>query len=450
VTDTSLRGVKVVVAGAGLAGLSAAHALETSGADVTVVEARDRVGGRVWTWRTGFQDRQHAEAGGDLIEAEQEATIALAKSLGLKTTLILRRGFGYYGPNARGQLAIQKLDSYFDEVERPFHSAIHDYTLSEERWDGAVAAALAAESIAERLIRADAPAWVRSRVRGLRGLFLADPEDLSTLALVDFFAEFGSPGSGRTLRVADGNDRLATGLARKLKRRPELRTVLHGVEQTERGIIASVEGPGGLADLGADYLVCTLPATTARDVRFEPSLPDRQQDAIARLRYGPATRLVLQFGRRFWNKPGRPNAFGTDQSFGAVWDANEQQRGPRGLLSFLAGGTASRELQSLLRAEGPDGVAAQLKWLGRPGAVLASRSIAWEDDPWARGGYAYFDPRFDPALRDWLARPAGRIVFAGEHTSIKWQGYINGAILSGQRAAAEIKSFTSQSFTMKK
>jgi len=441
VGDTSLRGVKVVVAGAGLAGLSAADALETSGADVTVVEARDRVGGRVWTWRTGFQDRQHTEAGGDLIESEHEATLALAKSLGLKTTPIVRRGFGYYGPNARGKLAIQKLESYVQEIERPFHGAIHDYTLSEQRWDGAVAAALGAESVAERLIRAGAPAWVRSRVRGLRGLFLADPEELSTLALVDFLAEFGAPGAGRMLRVADGNDRLATGLARRLKRRPELRTVLHGVEQNERGIIASVEGPGGLADLRADYLVCALPASTARDLRFQPSLPEPQQDAIARLRYGAATRLVLQFGRRFWNQPGRPNAFGTDQGYGAVWDGNEQQRGPRGILSFLAGGTASRELQSLLRTQGPDGVAAQLQWLGRPGAVLASRSIAWEDDPWARGGYAYFDPRFDPALRDWLARPAGRIVFAGEHTSIKWQGYINGAILSGQRAAAEIRSF---------
>ena len=122
-----------------------------------------------------------------------------------------------------------------------------------------------------------------------------------------------------------------------------------------------------------------------------------------------------------------------------MWDANEQQRGATGILTFLAGGDASAELQDLIRTGGVAGVVSRLGWLGRPSDVLASQMITWEDDRWARGGYAYFDTGFDPALRDWLARPAGRILFAGEHTSIKWQGYINGAILSGQRAAAEVQ-----------
>jgi monoamine oxidase len=64
--------------------------------------------------------------------------------------------------------------------------------------------------------------------------------------------------------------------------------------------------------------------------------------------------------------------------------------------------------------------------------------VAWDADPWSRGGYAFFDPGFDPSLRAWLARPSGPLFFAGEHTSIAWQGYINGAIESGRRAAAEI------------
>ena len=72
------------------------------------------------------------------------------------------------------------------------------------------------------------------------------------------------------------------------------------------------------------------------------------------------------------------------------------------------------------------------------GAVIASRQVVWEADPWSRGGYAFFDPAFDPALRQWLARPFGRIFFAGEHTSFRWQGYMNGAVESGRRAAAEI------------
>jgi monoamine oxidase len=83
-------------------------------------------------------------------------------------------------------------------------------------------------------------------------------------------------------------------------------------------------------------------------------------------------------------------------------------------------------------------VAAGLSWLGPPSGVLASRTITWEHDPWAKGGYAYFPPTFRPADRDALARPAGRVFFAGEHTSIRWQGYMNGAIESGRRAAAEV------------
>ena len=438
--DRTLRGTTVIVAGAGMAGLAAARELEARGASVTVVEARNRVGGRLWTWREPFHHRHHAEAGADLIEGEQTAVLQLAKALGLETARIIRSGFGYYGPNPRGRMSIQKLDTYADAMEQPFGRFIRDYKLAEQRWDSAVAVRLARQSVAERLEETNAPAWVRARMRGLRGLFLADPEDLATLAVVDFFAEFGSPGEGTMFRLIGGNDRLASAVAKRLASAPLLRTVLRRIRQKNDQIIATVETPSGLAELRADFIVVALPATTAREVAFEPSLPALQREAIERTRYGSATRLVLQFDRRFWYAPKRPRAFGTDQPFGAVWDANEQQRGRAGILSFLAGGRASAELQAILLAEGNEGVVRRLTWLGKPSRVIASEQVTWEDDPWAKGGYAYVDPGFDPRLRDWLARPAGRIFFAGEQTSVRWQGYINGAVESGQRAAAEVEA----------
>jgi monoamine oxidase len=71
---------------------------------------------------------------------------------------------------------------------------------------------------------------------------------------------------------------------------------------------------------------------------------------------------------------------------------------------------------------------------------MTAHVITWEHDPWAGGGYAAFHTDFDPGLREWLPRPFGRVLFAGEHTSMRWQGYVNGAIESGQRAAAEVSA----------
>jgi monoamine oxidase len=215
------------------------------------------------------------------------------------------------------------------------------------------------------------------------------------------------------------------------------------VRQHARGVRVTIDENGARREIAADYCVMAVPASTLRDVRFDPPLPVDQRRAIASLRYGAATRLLLQFERRFWSGGSRPRAFGTDLPTGAVWDGNEQQRGRAGILTLLAGGRASRDLQDILETQGPLGAVERLRWIGNPSRLRSARAIVWENDPWARGGYAFFDPSFDPRLREWLARPAGRILFAGEHTSERWQGYMNGAIESGRRAAAEVRALVS-------
>ena len=436
-----LKGVSVIVAGAGLAGLSAARELEARGAAVTLVEARGRVGGRVWTLRDQFANRQHAEGGADLIEQEQEHVHALAKALGLETVRILGSGFGFYGPDARGRRRIHTSLSGVAGVAKYLAPVVRDFKLAEERWDSPVAAALARRSVMSWLDERRAPAPMKAAMRGFRGFFLADPEDLSLLPLVEQFAESGPPGKTAFFRVKGGNDRLATALARRLRGALLLDTVVRRIVQHDERVTVTIEGLGKPhTEITAEYVVCALPASTARGVLFEPALPEAQQDAIAHLRYGCATRLLLQFDRRFWRRRGRPTAFGTDLDTGAIWDGNEQQQGPAGILSFLAGGHASRALQEIVRTEGERGVIERLGWLGRPSRLLAAQTVVWDHDPWARGGYAYFDPSFDPLWRAWLARSAGRVVFAGEHTSIKYQGYMNGAIETGLRAAAEISA----------
>lgn len=426
------------MAGAGLAGLTAARDLEADGASVTVVEARDRAGGRVHTLR-GFDERQHAEGGADLIEGEQALVLELARALRLQVVPILRRGWGFYGPDRRGGRRILRASRTFEEAARRLNAEIRDYRIAAGRWDSAIAAALARLSVAEWLSATGADPALSAGMRGLRGFFLADPEDLSLIALVEQFASGDAPGEGRMFRIRGGNDRLPGAMAEAVRGKILLETIVRRVRQDAAGVRVTIEERGARREVVADYCVLALPASTLRDVELEPGLPDDQHRAIAALRYGSATRMLLQFAKPFWRQARRPRAFGTDLPIGAVWDGSEEQRGRAGILTLLAGGRASSELQAILHAESSRGVVQRLGWLGKPSGLLASRTVVWEDDPWARGGYAFFDPQFDPALRAWLARPAGRLIFAGEHTSERWQGYMNGAIESGKRAAAEVR-----------
>ena len=438
----------MLVAGAGLAGLTAAYDLAAMGAAVTVIEARDRVGGRVWTIRDGFAERQHAEAGGDMIDGSQHEIRQLATDLGLKLSRILRGGFGYVRPGpanspGRPRLVNRSVVRGWDQLSGRLNDLARRYRLAEQRWDSPIAADLARRSVAQWLDDERADTELRATATGLRGFFLADPEELSLLALVDQFAGSDQPGPGSLFRIAGGNDRLPIALAARLGQRVQLGTELVAVSVRGRSVHATVRHGRTTASVTTDYLVLALPASVLRRVPITPALPAHQHEAIANLKYGRATKTLLQFSRRFWRAPGRPRAFGSPLPYGALWEGNEEQAGRAGILTLLAGGGASDQTQAMVAKHGIGQFADGRAWLGAERtALVASRQIVWETDPLARGGYAFFDPSFDPALREWLARPAGPLFFAGEHTSIRWQGYMNGAVESGRRAAAEIAATT--------
>lgn len=437
--DTELRGRTVIVIGAGLAGLTAARELEGHGASVMVIEARDRVGGRVHTVRGIFESGQHGEAGADLIEGEQTLVLQLAKDVGLEPQRILRAGFSYYGPDRSGRNRVWKRPAIWEEIAERLKPEIDSYKAAGERWDSGVACALGPISVAQWLRAQQADVSFDIGVRAMRGFFLADPEDLSLLPLVDQFAQGAVPGEGEIYRIPGGNDRLPQKLADGLRAPILLRAMVQSVTQKGETVTVRVQEQGGHQDFTADFVVAAVPAITLKKIRITPALPAQQRKAISSLHYGPATRVLLQFERPFWRKTLRHRAFGTALPIGAVWDASEHQRGEQGMLMLLAGGRGSLECREILKREGPDGVVERLRWMGKPAPLQAIWHTSWEDDPLAGGGYAVFSPDFDPQLRDWLRRPAGRVLFAGEHTSVEWEGYMNGAIDSGIRAAAEIR-----------
>src|SRR5947208_1171316 len=126
----------VLIAGAGMAGLAAARELEDRGARTTLIEARDRVGGRVVTIRDGFHGRQHAEGGADLIESDHEAASAMAKRLGLTLRPILKQGLGFYGRDRSGRMRRRSGFEGFAAINVPLAAIVREYKLAEQRWDG--------------------------------------------------------------------------------------------------------------------------------------------------------------------------------------------------------------------------------------------------------------------------------------------------------------------------
>jgi monoamine oxidase len=428
----------VLVCGGGLAGLAAARGLIDRGADVHLIEARTRLGGRVWTVRDEGFDEIPIEAGGEFIDGEHEAIRALIADHGLQLQLILREGFGL-ALDLRGRVQLLKGQrTVWSDFKKALAKEAEIFRAAECDWSSSAASLIGRHSLAALLRARGAGDEVIAMVQGLRGFYLADPDQLSALVGVEQSLQPKDPGHVTLSRIKGGNDRLIDKLGARKGLKVTLQLEVKRVDHDVRGVTLGVADRGGkLSTIKGDYLVMAAPAPIVRDLEFTPALPSTLRQALKALTPGPATKAHLLFDRAWWRQKSAPQAWGSNLDTGAVWEA----AGARpGILTLLAGGRASKAFRDLLEEGGPQRLVRRLSWLGEPEEVRDFRSTTWEMDRFARGGYAVFGPDFKPEWRAELSRAVGRVAFAGDHTSRQWQGYMNGAVDSGARAARDIET----------
>ena len=448
---------RVIVAGAGLAGLTAALDLHEAGWDVVVLEARDRVGGRVHTLYGGENgvslDRGlRAEAGGESIDDNHSAIKTLLDRFSIATE---PRAGGATGREVAGLYRYRGRIYTFDELSKlRGGAAAADYgrvagelqRLAErhhvdpEQPEAADAAAeLDRQSFAsflESLHLAPEARFIAEQANV--ALYNAELRDLSLLFVAQqTAATAGVPDSAsETTRVMGGNARLPRAIASELGRAVVTSATVTSVRRRPDGISVTA---GGRTYFGA-HVVLAMPPPPLRAVRFEPPLPVPIATAIARLDLGAATKVVNQYRGPFWRTQGRSGFTLTDLTYRVSWDAADSYSVAAGLLTTFTTGNNGRALAALPTTARIKRVRSELALVfPESPAQLAgpSATVAWSTERFSGGGYAVYKPGQLSAFWGPLRNGADRIQFAGEHLEAL-AGYMESAVRSGHRVAGRI------------
>ena len=440
----------VTIIGAGLAGLSAAYDLHRAGWQVTVLEARERVGGRVYSVRS-FSNGLVAEGGGEFIEENHSRMIALAKEfniqVGLSGSWQSQSGDWACFDGKAGRITDAEVWGFdlAGEIQRGWESMAE---LSQNISD---AYQPQAAKEAERLDAQSAADWIQSLdvspitkkyfTTYIRSEYTCEPGRLSLLDLCRNSKMYYStterlPSS----RVIGGNDLIPRALAGTL---PDVRlnAVVKAVRVMPDGVAVSYQQGDAYLTIDSAFVILAVPLTTARLIEFNPPLPSAHMQMIKDVSYGVVTKVLIQYRKRFWNDLGWNGRMGSDLPIGYTWHATSHVEGEDGILTAYTGGEPGAKLSALSDAERIRVAVAEIEKLfpGSSALIEHTETVAWLNEPFTRASYMALAP--GDVLKHWqtLFQPAGRLFFAGEHATAI-QGFMEGAVESGQRAAASILS----------
>ncbi len=449
----------VAVVGAGLAGLVAARTLADRGVNPTIFEASTRAGGRVTTDFTTFAaSAQRVERGGELIDTGHRKLRKLVRKLGLSVDDLLTsepagtQALGIFGgqiytfAQAEQDFAALYPALHQDVVHAPFPTLYNSYTSSGYALD---------QLSIDQWIALRVPGGLQSRLGQLLSVaydieYGAPASQQSSLNLIyllgygstpNNFALFGE--SDERFRVRGGNEQVTQLLAQPFLNQLQLGHQLTAIRTLPNGRQRlTFSTAGGTHEQIFDHVILTVPFAVLRSSvdLSQANLQPRKRVAIDNQGMGTNAKLHVQFNDRFWHALGCNGETFGDTGFQNTWEETRAQSGTRGILNNFLG-----SLGTGLAGLTPQ--AAALRFLGQvepvlPGATSRHAGVAsidyWPGSPWQRGSYSYWKVGQYTSFAGVEREAEGTLHFAGEHTSVDFQGYMEGAVESGERAADEV------------
>ena len=466
---------RVIVIGAGLAGLSCAYELSQRGLQVEIVEARDRAGGRVETLRDGwFSPPLFAESGAFWINEEHPHTMAYINELGLQRELVPlapkhkkllyhiknERVMTSWGPGdpwpnslgseprARGLGGIMGTTFCHTDLLRDSHS---------KDWPQADVIEKYGKMTFKDFVDSSHPAGDGTYRPSEGGKALIRPilawwDEFNNVSALELIRDgisaqrLCNPLENKTkwFTLKAGMDSFPDSFVNRLAERGitiRFKSPVVGIMENNSSVTAIYEAEGqNQQQLSGDYLVCAIPFSTLKEIEPLPMFSQGKKKVIEQIKYASVTRVYVQCEKGI---KAMENCSGfTDLSIGNLLDMTfnqgEENRG-RILQGFMVGQQA-RDVAAMTDADRTKFVLEQMTTVFpelRETRVQVIKHKSWDQDPWARGAYPYFTPEQFVEMREHIASREGRIFFAGEHTST-YSSWMEGALQSGKRVAEEI------------